>query len=250
MRPFWKSIQLQIDFSFDYIFKSGNSDGIVRIMRNALKQPSVVAALVATFVLSLAVSARAQEPNPAAEKFKQDMKASVMNGSLTVAQVQELKENLEILKNAKAEQQPGAPIDLLTPYHAVSKMKATMASVKQPDRGILVEDLHAVMASKKPPVSTEPDPPGKKLGKDIFIAVMHGEPTDAQVEQLQGSLNSLQSLKASNDRPMMKLQTLNAAKAQISQTMNAGTFRPQDRQTVLDDLNNLGPQGGGTGRRR
>ena len=44
-----------------------------------------------------------------------------MNGSLMIAQVQELKENLEILKNAKAEQQPGAPIDLLKLYHAVSK---------------------------------------------------------------------------------------------------------------------------------
>jgi hypothetical protein len=219
-------------------------------MRNALKSTSIVVALIATFVLSIAVSARAQEPNPAAEKFKQDLKASVVNGSLTVAQVQELKENFEILKNAKAEQQPGAPIDLLTPYHAVSKMKATMASVKQPDQGILMEDLHAVMASKKPPVSTEPDPPGKKLGKDIFIAVMHGEPTDAQVEQLQGSLNSLQGLKGSSDGPLVKLRTLNAAKSQISETMNAGTFRPQDRQTVLDDLNNLGPQGGGMGRRR
>ena len=173
-----------------------------------------------------------------------------MNGSLMIAQVQELKENLEILKNAKAEQQPGAPIDLLTLYHAVSKMKATMASVKQPDRGILMEDLHAVMASKKPPVSTEPDPPGKKLGKDIFIAVMRGEPKDAQVEQRQGSLNSLQRLKAGNDRPLMKLWALNAAKTQISETMNAGSFRPQDRHTVLDDLNNLGPQGGGLRRGR
>ena len=189
-----------------------------------LKPTGVAATLVATFVLSLCIATRAQESNPAAEKFKQDIKASVVSGSLTIAQVQVLKENLEILKNAKAEQQPGAPIDLLTPYHAVSKMRATMADVKQPDRGILMEDLRAVMASKKPPVSTEPDPPGKKLGKDIFIAVMHGEPTDAQVEQLQGSLNSLQSLKASTDRPLMKLQTLNAAKAQISQTMNAGTF--------------------------
>ncbi len=215
-----------------------------------LKPTGVAATLVATFVLSLCIATRAQESNPAAEKFKQDIKASVVSGSLTIAQVQVLKENLEILKNAKAEQQPAAPIDLLTPYHAVSKMRATMADVKQPDRGILMEDLRAVMASKKPPVSTEPDPPGKKLGKDIFIAVMHGEPTDAQVEQLQGSLNSLQSLKASTDRPLMKLQTLNAAKAQISQTMNAGTFRPQDRQAVLDDLNNLGPQGGGMGRGR
>ena len=219
-------------------------------MRNALKLTSLVATLVATFLLTMAITATAQESNPAAEKFQQDIKASVMNGSLTIAQVQDLKENLEILKNAKAEQQPGAPIDLLTPYHAVSKMKATMAAVKQPDRGTLMEDLRAVMASKKPPVSTEPDPPGKKLGKDIFVAVMHGEPTDAQVEQLQGSLNTLQGLKASNDRPLEKLRTLNEAKAQITETMNAGTFRPQDRQTVLDDLNNLGPQGGGMGRGR
>jgi hypothetical protein len=219
-------------------------------MRNILKPTAVVATLVGAFVFALAVPSRAQDPNPAAEKFKQDLTSSVASGSVTIAQVQELKENLEILKNAKAEQQPGAPIDLLTPYHAVSKMKATMASVKQPDQGILMEDLHAVMASKKPPVSTEPDPPGKKLGKDIFVAVMHGEPTDAQVEQLQGSLNSLQALKASSERPLAKLQTLNAAKTQISETMNAGTFRAQDRQTVLDDLNNLGPQGGGMGRGR
>jgi hypothetical protein len=219
-------------------------------MRNAFKSPTIVVALVATFVLSMAVSARAQESNPATDKFKQDIKASVMNGSLTIDQVRELKENLEILKNAKAEQQPGAPIDLLTPYHAVSKMKATMADVKQPDRGTLMEDLHAVMASKKPPVATEPETPGKKLGKDIFVAVMHGEPTDAQVEQLQESLNSLQELKASNERPMMKFRALNSAKSKISETMNAGTFRPQDRQTVLDDLNNLGPQGGGSRRGR
>ena len=151
-----------------------------------LKPTGVAATLVATFVLSLCIATRAQESNPAAEKFKLDIKASVVSGSLTIAQVQVLKENLEILKNAKAEQQPGAPIDLLTPYHAVSKMKATMADVKQPDRGILMEDLRAVMASKKPPVSTEPDPPGKKLGKDIFIAVMHGEPTDAQVGTTAG----------------------------------------------------------------
>jgi hypothetical protein len=31
--------------------------------------------------------------------------------------------------------------------------------------------------------------------------------------------------------------------------MNAGEFRPADRQAVLDDLNNLGPQGGGGLRR-
>jgi hypothetical protein len=217
-------------------------------MRNRLKLSSVFVIFIVTFVVTIGLCARAQEANPAADKFQQDIKTSVINGSLPIAQVKDLKENLEILKNAKAEQQPGAPVDLLTPYHAVSNIKTTLATVKQPDRGVLLEDLHAVMAGKKPPVETEPVPPGKKLGKDIFLAVMHGEPTDAQVEQLQSSLNSLQGLKASSDGPLVKLRTLNAAKAQISETMNAGTFRPQDRQTVLDDLNNVGPQGRGMGR--
>ena len=31
---------------------------------------------------------------------------------------------------------------------------------------------------------------------------------------------------------------------------DAGQFRPQDRQAVLNDLNSLGPQGGGGGLRR
>jgi hypothetical protein len=60
----------------------------------------------------------------------------------------------------------------------------------------------------------------------------------------------LQELKAGNERPMMKFRALNNAKAKISETMNAGSFRPQDRQAVLDDLNNLGPQGGGSRRGR
>lgn len=224
--------------------------GVARIMKRGLKLTSVISVLLVMVLASLGVSASTLDAGPAVDKFKQDMKASVVNGSLTIAQVQELKQNLEILKNSKAEQESGAPIDLLTPYHAVSKMKTIMAGVKQPDRGVLVEDLRAVMASKKPAPSMESDTPGKKLGKDIFIAVMHGEPTDEQVAKLQQSLNSLQSLKENGDRPLMKLQKLNAAKAQISETINADTFRPQDRQTVLDDLNSLGPQGGSMGRRR
>jgi hypothetical protein len=43
---------------------------------------------------------------------------------------------------------------------------------------------------------------------------------------------------------------LKQAKSDIEQTMDAGEFRPQDRQAVLDDLNSLGPQGGGGGLRR
>jgi hypothetical protein len=42
---------------------------------------------------------------------------------------------------------------------------------------------------------------------------------------------------------------LKKAKSDIEQTMDAGEFRPQDRQAVLNDLNSLGPQGGGGGLR-
>jgi hypothetical protein len=46
------------------------------------------------------------------------------------------------------------------------------------------------------------------------------------------------------------LRGLNKSKGEIETVMNAGSFRDQDRQAVLDDLNNLGPQGGGGMRRR
>ena len=104
--------------------------------------------------------------NPAKDKFQQDIKASVLNGSMTIPQVKELQTNAEILKSYKAEQKPGAPVDLLTPWHAVSKMKAVMASVKQPDRDTLEQDLQVMMANKETtPVSTETPNPGAKLGK-------------------------------------------------------------------------------------
>ena len=131
--------------------------------------------------------------NPAKDKFQDDIKAAVLNRSITIPQLKELKENAEILKTYKAQQTPGAPVDLLTPWHAVSKMKAVMATVKQPDRDTLEQDLQVMMANKQPsPASTAPPDPGEKLGKDIFAAVMHGKPTEPQVKQLQDSLNSLQ----------------------------------------------------------
>jgi hypothetical protein len=105
-----------------------------------------------------------------------------------------------------------------------------------------------MMAAKQPAPATEPVPPGKKLGKDIFAAVMHGEPTTAQVQQLQDSLNSLQSIKTGGGGMLQEFRELKTAKAQIEQTINAGSFRSQDRQTVLDDLNNLGPKMGGGAR--
>jgi hypothetical protein len=210
--------------------------------------------ILCTLSISLVMAAQlAPAPtSPAQAKFRDDMKAAVLNGSITIPQLKELQANAEILKTYKAEQKPGAPVDLLTPWRAVSKMKAVMASVKQPDRGKLEQDLQVMMATKQEEtVSTEPPPDaGKKLGKDIFTAVMHGRPTEPQVKSLQDSLNGLQSIKTSGDGKLQQLMALKRAKTDIEQTMNAGDFRPQDRQAVLDDLNSLGPQRGGLRRNR
>ncbi len=193
---------------------------------------------------------QADAPNPAREKFQDDMKTAVMNGSITVAQVKELKANADTLKSVRENQTPGAPVDLLTPYRAVSRMKAIMASVDAKDREILREDLQAVLANQPAKAAVSEPSAGQKLGKDIFTAVMFGTPTESQVQQLQKSLNSLQQLKGQNQRPLESLRTLRDSKSEIEKVMNAGSFRPQDRQAVLDDLNNLGPQGSSGGRRR
>jgi hypothetical protein len=198
------------------------------------------------------VTLRAQTAEDAATaKFKEDIKASVLNGNITIPQLKELQANAEILKAYKAAQKPGAPVDLITPWTAVSKMKAIMATVKQPDRDTLEQDVQVMMMNKQTatPASATPDP-GAKLGKDIFSAVMHGQPTATQVKDLQDSLNSLQGIKTGNEGPLQKLMALKKAKSQIEQTMDAGQFRPADRQAVLNDLNSLGPQGGGGGLRR
>lgn len=135
-------------------------------------------------------------------------------------------------------------MDLLTPYNAVTWMKTIMASVKEPDRNTLMQDLHTVMAAKKVAAApaAQPDPPGKKLGKDIFVGVMHGTPTQEQVQTLQQSLNSLQGLKSSREGKLQELRTLRQAKSQIDQTMQSDVFRPEAGQAVLNNLNNLAPQ--------
>jgi hypothetical protein len=212
-------------------------------MQNSLRNLSLA---LSVLLLSTSLSGIAQETasNPAMEKFRQDMKTALLNGSLTIPQARELQTNAEILKNARAEQTPGAPIDLLTPYRAVANMKAIMAKVNPRDRETLQGDLQAVLASKHQAASptATPPTPGQKLGKDIFKAVMFGNPTEPQVKQLQDSLNSLQSIKSKGGRPLQEFQEFNTSKAQIETVMNTGAFRPEDRQVVLDDLNNLGPE--------
>ncbi len=64
---------------------------------------------------------------------------------------------------------------------------------------------------------------------------------------MQDSLNGLQSIKTSGEGKLQQFMALKKAKSEIEQTMDAGDFRPQDRQAVLNDLNSLGPQGGGGG---
>src|SRR5246127_4993143 len=182
-------------------------------------------------VLSLSLVLAAQVPmafaspqetasDAAHDKFKQDIKAAVLNGSITISQLKELQTNAETLKAYKSEQKPDSPVDFVTPWQAVSKMKAVMATVKQPDRDTLEQDLQVMMANKQPTtVSTEPPNPGQKLGKDIFTAVMHGRPTEAQVKTLQDSLNSLKGIKTSGEGKLQQFRTLQSAKSDIESTM-------------------------------
>ena len=216
-------------------------------MKKTLRALSLSLILVAQ--LPVVFAAPMDSSDAASDKFKDDIKAAVLNGSITIPQLKELQANAETLKTFKAEQKPGAPVDLLTPWRAVTKMKAVMATVKQPDRETLEQDLQLMMANKAATTTTAAEAPnaGKKLGKDIFTAVMRGKPTEPQVKQLQDSLNSLQSIKTDGGGKLQQLMALKKAKSQIEATMDAGEFRPMDRQEVLNDLNSLGPQGGGGG---
>ena len=215
------------------------------MMRKVLPVP-----LQLGFAMLLTTVVNAQNAaTPAMEKFKEDMKTAVLNGSITAPQVKQLQADAETLKNARSEQTPDAPVDLLTPWRAVSSMKQTMASVDAKDRETLRQDLQAVIASKQQPAGSDLPSAGQKLGKDIFKAVMMGDPTEAQVQQLQDSLNELKGAKGNQGHPLQALHTLNNSKSQIESVMKAGKFRPEDQQAVLDDLNNLGPHGGGGARR-
>src|SRR5262249_35476462 len=100
-------------------------------MRKALKQ--IPLQLTLAMMLPAGVFAT-HTPNPEMEKFQQDMKTAVLNGSITVPQVKQLQADAETLKAAHSEQTPGAPVDLLTPWRAVSNMKKTMATVDAKDR--------------------------------------------------------------------------------------------------------------------
>lgn len=214
-------------------------------MREVLRQLP----LGLSFAILLSASMNAQAPaSPAMEKFHEDLRTAVLNGSITAPQVEQLKADAETLKTARSEQKPESPVDLLTPWRAVSNMKKTMATVDVKDRETLHQDLQAVVANKQQPAPGDPPSAGQKLGKDIFRAVMMGDPTEAQVQQLQDSLNALKAAKGNQGHPLQAMRELNSSKSQIESVMKAGQFRPEDQQSVLDDLNSLGPHGGGARR--
>ena len=79
--------------------------GIVK-MTKVLRTLSLSVVLAAQ--LPMALAAIQMQLQPCKDKFQQDMKAAVLNGSITIPQLKELKENAEILKNYKATQTPGA----------------------------------------------------------------------------------------------------------------------------------------------
>ncbi len=202
-----------------------------------------------SFAILLSASLYAQKTtSPAMEKLQQDLKTAVLNGSITVPQVKQLQTDAETLKNARSNQIPGALVDLLTPWRAVSNMKKTVEAVDAKDRETLRQDLQAVIVNKQQPASDAPPSAGQKLGKDVFKAAIMGDPTEAQVRALQDSLNELEAAKGNQSHPLQALRALNGAKSQIESVMNAGQFRSEDRQAVLADLNNLGPHGGGGAR--
>lgn len=152
--------------------------------------------------------------DPSKEKFQQDIKAAVLDEAITIPQLRELQTNLDTLKAAREARRPDAPVDLLTPYHAMSNIKRVLGNVSPKYRETLQTDLQAVIAAQGSKTAlSEPAPSaGEKLGKDIFKAVMAGNPTDKQILQLQDSLNSLLKLKTEHARPLQALFTLKRSK--------------------------------------
>ena len=90
-------------------------------MRSAIK---ILSFCLAMAILQPALSAlQTDTPNPAREKFQEDMKTAVMNGSITVAQVKELKDNADTLKSVRENQTPGSvplPVKQIRPAAAGS----------------------------------------------------------------------------------------------------------------------------------
>src|SRR6202012_4471705 len=92
-------------------------------MKKVLLTFSLSIALLTLYSAPRAIAQAAAADNPALEKFKADMKTAVLNGSITVEQLKQLQTNAETLKTLKENQRPGGPVDLLTPYQAVTNMR-------------------------------------------------------------------------------------------------------------------------------
>jgi hypothetical protein len=181
----------------------------------------------------------------ALQKFQDDVKAAAANGSVSPDQVKLAQESIATLKAYNILQKPAAPIDLLTPYHAVSALKAVAnnPSLKAADRKALQQDLTLVVNSVEPSAPASQSAAGPHLAADVLKATLNGNPNEAQVKQLQDSLTRLQQGKGVNEGRIAQAPALKKAKVDIAEIINSSSFRDPDRQAVLEDLNALGPRG-------
>jgi hypothetical protein len=181
----------------------------------------------------------------ALQKFQDDVKAATANGTVTPDQVKQVQESIATLKAYNVAHTPGAPIDLLTPYHAVSALKVVAGdpNLKPADRKALQQDLALVVNSMEPIAPAAQSAAGPHLAADVLKAILNGDPNEAQVKQLQESLNRLQQDKGVNEGRIAQAPALKKAKLDIAEIINSSSFRDPDRQAVLEDLNALGPRG-------
>jgi hypothetical protein len=179
------------------------------------------------------------------QKFQDDVKTAAANGAVTPDQVKQVQESIATLKAYNISQKPAAPIDLLTPYHAVSALKVVAGdpNLKPADRKALQQDLALVVNSIEPGAPATPSAAGPHLAADVLKAILNGNPNEDQVKQLQESLTRLQQGMGVSEGRIAQAPALKKAKVDIAEIINSSSFRDPDRQAVLEDLNALGPRG-------
>jgi hypothetical protein len=210
--------------------------------------PKISVALILGFsFLSCVVAAAVDESSRslALQKFQDDVKAAAADGTVTPDQVRQVQESIATLKAYNISQKTAATIDLLTPYHAFSALKAvaTNPNLKPADRNTLQHDLALVLNSIEPSPPPAQSAAGPHLAADVLKAILNGNPNEDQVKQLQESLTRLQQGVGVNEGRIAQAPALKKAKMDIAEVMNSGSFRDSDRQAVLEDLNALGPRG-------
>jgi hypothetical protein len=200
-----------------------------------------------SFLLCATASARDEGAQSLAlQKFQNDVKAAATNGSISADRATQVQQSAASLQSYNRSRKPGAPVDLLTPYQAVAVLKSVAAdpNLTPADKETLRQDLIVVINSQVPSApATEPAKPGSNLESDVLKAVLNGNPTEAQVKQLQDCLNQLRLGEGVNEAKIGLRAALKKAQLDIMEIITTDSFRDSDRQAVLGDLSALGPRG-------